>query len=101
MLADPNRDSRNAARIHKIWRPHKISSNKVSRTRTTREQKAEVVCKNCPPGIQKRYQGTEPSPKGMGFSASYDPVDKKRIGKDRSTWVVRSTAAGRKVWKKI
>lgn len=107
MVADPNKDSRNAARILKIWRPvvkqHKqpLRSKKVTRTKTTREQKPGVVCKNCPPGIQKRYKGTEPSPNGMGFSASYDPVGKKRIGKDKSTWVVQSTAAGRKVWKKL
>lgn len=103
----PNKDSRNAARILKIWRPvvkqHKqpLRSKKVTRTKTTREQKPGVVCKNCPPGVQKRYKGTEPSPNGMGFSASYDPVGKKRIGKDKSTWVVKSTAAGRKVWKKL
>ena len=43
----------------------------------------------------------EPSPNGMGFSASYDPVGKKRIGRDKSTWVVQSTTANRKVWKKM
>lgn len=107
MVADPNKDLRNAARILKIWRPfvkqHKqlLRPKSVSRTRTRREQKSGVVCKNCPPGVHKRYKGTEPSPNGLGFSASYDPVGKKRQGKDKCTWVVQSTAAGRKVWKKI
>ncbi len=59
-----------------------------------------VTCLNCPPGKPKSYTGKEPSPNGVGYSASFEIAGKILNGRDGKLWQV--TAVGpRKVWKTI
>ncbi len=48
----------------------------------------------------KSYTGNEPSPKGLGFSASAEEVDKIMIGKDGANWIVTQTKTCKK-WVKV
>jgi len=54
-------------------------------------------CKN---NIKKKYKGTEPSPKGLGYCASGAKVGEKRKGKDGNNWVVKKIKTGSKRWMK-
>ena len=56
------------------------------------------VCKNDP---KRTYKGTEPSPKGLGYCAHSEKLDKVRKGKDGNTWIVSQTKSGTKRWIKF
>ena len=50
-----------------------------------------VTCLNCPPGKPKSYTGKEPSPNGVGYSASFEIAGKIMKGREGftkclSTW---------------
>ena len=47
-----------------------------------------MKCKN---DSTKSYKGDEPSPKGLGYSASAEDVDCEMVGKDGNLWVVSQT----------
>jgi hypothetical protein len=47
-----------------------------------------MKCKN---DSTKSYKGDEPSPKGLGYSASAEEVDCEMLGKDGNLWVVSQT----------
>lgn len=49
---------------------------------------------------KKYYKGTEPSPKGLGYSASGEEVDEEMIGKDGFNWIVIQTKTCKK-WVKV
>jgi hypothetical protein len=55
-------------------------------------------CKNNP---KKKYKGTEPSPKGLGFCAHSEKLGVKKKGKDENEWIIKSTKTGVKRWIKI
>jgi hypothetical protein len=46
----------------------------------------------------KTYKGDEPSPKGLGFSASSEEDEKIMEGKDNNLWKVKLTCNGQKRW---
>jgi hypothetical protein len=56
------------------------------------------VCKNDP---AKKYKGTEPSPKGLGFCAHSEKVGTTKKGKDENNWIVKQVSNGSKRWMKI
>jgi hypothetical protein len=47
-----------------------------------------MKCKN---DSTKSYKGDEPSPKGLGYSASAEEVDCEMLGKDGNLWIVSQT----------
>ena len=53
------------------------------------------ICKNDP---TKKYKGTEPSPKGLGYCAHAQEVDKIRKGLDGNRWIVTTNKNGIKRW---
>ena len=55
------------------------------------------VCKNNP---KRKYKGTEPSPKGLGWCASGEKIGKKRKGKDGNMWIIKKVSNGSKRWMK-
>ena len=55
-------------------------------------------CKNDP---NRKYKGTEPSPKGLGFCAHSEKVGAVKKGKDGNKWEVRQVKNGSKRWMKI
>ena len=55
-------------------------------------------CKNDP---KKTYKGTEPSPKGLGYCAHSEKLDKIKKGKDGNKWIVSQTKSGVKRWIKV
>jgi hypothetical protein len=55
-------------------------------------------CKN---DASKTYEGTEPSPKGMGYCAHAEKVGSIRKGKDGNTWIVKTVRNGIKRWIKF
>jgi hypothetical protein len=55
------------------------------------------VCKNNP---NRKYKGTEPSPKGLGWCASGEKIGKKRKGKDGNMWIIKKVSNGSKRWMK-
>ena len=59
-----------------------------------------VTCLNCPPGKPKSYTGKEPSPNGVGYSASFEIAGKILKGRDGKLWQV-TPVGPRKVWKTI
>jgi hypothetical protein len=54
-------------------------------------------CKNDP---TKSYKGDEPSPKGLGYCAHSEEINKVRKGKDGNTWKIKTTIKGVKKWVK-
>ena len=54
-------------------------------------------CKN---DSKKTYTGNEPSPKGLGYCAHAEPLEKKKKGKDGNKWIVTQTKNGIKRWSK-
>ena len=48
----------------------------------------------------KSYTGKEPSPKGLGFSASAEEFGKIMLGKDGANWIVSQTKTCKK-WVKV
>ena len=54
-------------------------------------------CKNDP---TRTYKGTEPSPKGLGYCAHAEKLNKKRKGKDGKNWIIAETKNGVKRWVK-
>lgn len=59
-----------------------------------------VLCENCPPGIRKSYTGKEPSPNGLGWSASFESPGTVRTGLDRRQWKVVALKKSR-VWRPV
>ncbi len=60
------------------------------------------VCKNNKTRKVKRsYKGTEPSPKGLGFCAHNENLNKRMKGKDGHFWKVQRTLYGTRRWVKI
>ena len=55
------------------------------------------TCKNDP---SKKYKGTEPSPKGLGWCAHGEKEGKVRKGKDGNQWIVKKVKNGSKRWMK-
>ena len=55
-------------------------------------------CKNDP---SRKYKGTEPSPKGLGYCAHSMKVGAVKKGKDGNKWEVREIKNGNKRWIKI
>ena len=55
------------------------------------------TCKNDP---SKKYKGTEPSPKGLGWCAHGEKEYKVRKGKDGNQWIVKKVSNGSKRWMK-
>ena len=55
-------------------------------------------CKNSPTGT---YKGTEPSPKGRGYCAKGEKVNKKMKGNDGKMWIISETKTGLKRWIKF
>lgn len=56
-----------------------------------------MACRNIPKGMRKSsatYTGEEPSPKGLGYSARFDAVGKRRRGRDGKMWVVVEDGQG-------
>jgi len=49
---------------------------------------------------KKTYTGKEPSPKGLGYSASCEEKDKKMVGKDGNMYIVTETKTCKK-WMKL
>lgn len=56
------------------------------------------VCLNDP---EKKYAGTEPSPKGLGYCAHAQAIGSTRDGLDGEKWQVRKDKNGTKSWKKV
>ena len=54
-------------------------------------------CKNDP---TRKYKGTEPSPKGLGYCAHSMKVDAVKKGKDGNKWIVKEVKNGSKRWMK-
>jgi len=55
-------------------------------------------CKNDP---TRKYKGTEPSPKGLGYCAHSMKVGAVKKGKDRNKWEIRKVKNGSKRWMKV
>ena len=55
-------------------------------------------CKNSETGT---YKGTEPSPKGRGYCAKSEKLNKKMKGNDGNMWIINETKAGVKRWVKF
>ena len=55
------------------------------------------TCKNDP---SKKYKGTEPSPKGLGWCAHGEKEGKVRKGKDGNEWIVKKVKNGSRRWVK-
>ena len=55
-------------------------------------------CKNFDTGT---YKGTEPSPKGRGYCAKGEKINKKMKGNDGNMWIINETKAGVKRWVKF
>jgi hypothetical protein len=56
------------------------------------------VCKNDP---TKKYKGTEPSPKGLGYCAHAQALGSKKTGLDGKKYQVRADKNGRLSWKLV
>ena len=52
-------------------------------------------CKNDP---TRNYKGNEPSPKGLGYCAHAEKLNKKKKGKDGNMWIVSETKKGIRRW---
>jgi hypothetical protein len=52
-------------------------------------------CKNDP---KKKYKGTEPSPKGLGYCAHSEEIGTIRLGRDNKKWIITTTSKGIKRW---
>lgn len=55
-------------------------------------------CKNFDTGT---YKGTEPSPKGRGYCAKGEKLNKKMKGNDGNMWIINQTKTGVKRWVKF
>lgn len=49
---------------------------------------------------KKSYKGDEPSPKGLGYCASAEPVGKVMIGKDNNNYITKEISNGQRRWVK-
>ena len=47
------------------------------------------------------YKGTEPSPKGLGYCAKGEKINKKMKGNDGNMWIINETKTGVKRWIKF
>ena len=54
-------------------------------------------CKN---DKSRNYKGTEPSPKGLGYCAHSEKLNKKMKGRDGNIWIIQKTSKGVKRWVK-
>lgn len=60
------------------------------------------ACKNNKTLKSKRmFTGKEPSPKGLGYCAHNEKLDKRMKGKDGKFWKVTRIANGTRRWKRI
>lgn len=50
---------------------------------------------------KSRYTGKEPSPKGLGYCAHNENLNKLRKGKDGNYWRVKKTSNGIRRWVKV
>ena len=57
-----------------------------------------LICKN---DKKKKYKGTEPSPKGLGYCAHGEKEGKKRKGRDGNKWVIKKISNGSLRWVKV
>ena len=58
------------------------------------------ICNNCPPGGRKKYyEGTEPSPKGLGCCGGCAPEGAITRGKDGKLWVNKMIRGRYTAWK--
>ena len=57
-----------------------------------------MFCKN---DKKKKYKGTEPSPKGLGYCAHVEKEGKKRKGRDGNKWVIKKVSNGSLRWFKV
>ena len=55
-------------------------------------------CKNDP---TRKYKGTEPSPKGLGYCAHSMKVGAVKKGKDGNKWIIKEMKNGSKRWIKV
>jgi hypothetical protein len=55
-------------------------------------------CKNDP---TRKYKGTEPSPKGLGYCAHSMKVGAVKKGKDGNKWIIKEMKNGNKRWVKV
>mgnify|MGYP001294218843 CR=1 FL=1 len=55
-------------------------------------------CKN---DKKRKYKGTEPSPKGLGYCAHAEKIGTKKKGRDKNTWIVIENKNGIKRWVKF
>ena len=55
-------------------------------------------CKNDP---SRKYKGTEPSPKGLGWCAHSMKVGAVKKGKDGNKWIIKEMKNGNKIWVKV
>ena len=46
----------------------------------------------------RKYKGTEPSPKGLGYCAHNMKVGAVKKGKDGNKWIVKDMKNGSKIW---
>lgn len=56
-----------------------------------------LICKNDP---KRKYKGTEPSPKGLGWCAHAEKEGKVRKGADGNKWVIKRNKNGNLKWVK-
>ncbi len=60
------------------------------------------LCKNNKTKKSKStYTGKEPSPKGLGYCARNENLNKRKKGKDGNFWKVAKIANGTRRWVKI
>lgn len=53
------------------------------------------TCKN---DCKRYYRGHEPSPKGLGFCAHAEKINKRRKGRNGKMWIVRKTKRNVRRW---
>jgi len=56
---------------------------------------------NCKNDSTRKYKGTEPSPKGLGYCAHSMKIGEVKTGKDGNKWEVRKIKNGSKRWMKV
>ena len=54
----------------------------------------------CIKNTKKKYKGTEPSPKGLGYCAAEEKVNTRKKGRDNNYWIIKETKTGVKRWVK-
>jgi|ETNvirenome_6_85_1030632.scaffolds.fasta_scaffold00148_32 hypothetical protein len=57
-----------------------------------------LICKN---DKTKKYKGTEPSPKGLGYCAHAEKTGTIKKGKNKEIWIIKKSSNGTKKWIKF